>query len=217
MQYWQRKLQRSVTDTRRSPISRPWPSRRGSTSIEQRLPCRSSMPQPPRTIHLDELESIPGPGSLDVAACPSHAGDPGVRMQRLHGREARAMTSSSRTPRIPRWRTRSCTSSRADVRRSRSTARARRARRHVRVHPRSGVAPPRRGCRASDDRAQLRRAADVRAVRLGVGVSRGAVDADRSRRGPRDPRRGPEGQPKAARCTTTSPASRRSRETATRR
>ena len=64
MQYWQRKLQRSVTDTRRSPISRPWPSLKGSTSIELRLPCRSSMTQPPRTIHLDELESIPGPGSL---------------------------------------------------------------------------------------------------------------------------------------------------------
>src|SRR5437870_12726717 len=31
MQYWQRKLQRSVTETRRSEISRPWPSRRGSS------------------------------------------------------------------------------------------------------------------------------------------------------------------------------------------
>ena len=31
MQYWQRKLQRSVTETRRSEISRPWPSTRGST------------------------------------------------------------------------------------------------------------------------------------------------------------------------------------------
>src|SRR5579875_1932520 len=30
MQYWQRKLQRSVTDTRRSAIRRPWPSSRGS-------------------------------------------------------------------------------------------------------------------------------------------------------------------------------------------
>ena len=30
MQYWQRKLQRSVTDTRRSEIGRPWPSRSGS-------------------------------------------------------------------------------------------------------------------------------------------------------------------------------------------
>src|SRR6185436_2718849 len=30
MQYWQRKLQRSVTETRTSPIVRPWPSRRGS-------------------------------------------------------------------------------------------------------------------------------------------------------------------------------------------
>ena len=27
MQYWQRKLQRSVTETRRSSICRPWPSR----------------------------------------------------------------------------------------------------------------------------------------------------------------------------------------------
>ena len=31
MQYWQRKLQRSVTDTRRSEIVRPWPSTRGSS------------------------------------------------------------------------------------------------------------------------------------------------------------------------------------------
>ena len=30
MQYWQRKLQRSVTETRKSPIGRPWPSCRGS-------------------------------------------------------------------------------------------------------------------------------------------------------------------------------------------
>ena len=30
MQYWQRKLQRSVTETRRSPIGRPWPSTRGA-------------------------------------------------------------------------------------------------------------------------------------------------------------------------------------------
>src|SRR5665811_2571028 len=32
MQYWQRKLQRSVTETRRSDIRRPWPSRRGSSA-----------------------------------------------------------------------------------------------------------------------------------------------------------------------------------------
>ena len=31
MQYWQRKLQRSVTDTRRSEIVRPWPSTKGSS------------------------------------------------------------------------------------------------------------------------------------------------------------------------------------------
>src|SRR4051794_7536402 len=33
MQYWQRKLQRSVTESRRSRMSRPWPSRRGSHAI----------------------------------------------------------------------------------------------------------------------------------------------------------------------------------------
>ena len=32
MQYWQRKLQRSVTDTRRSEMRRPWPSTSGSRS-----------------------------------------------------------------------------------------------------------------------------------------------------------------------------------------
>ena len=82
--------------------------------------------------------------------------------------------------------------------------RARRARRHVRVHPRSGIAPPCRGGRASDDRPQLRRAADVRAVRVGVGVSRGAVDADRSWAGTGDPRRGPEG-PAAGRYAPLQP------------
>jgi quercetin dioxygenase-like cupin family protein len=30
----------------------------------QRLPFLPKMPQPPRVVHLDELESIPGPGSL---------------------------------------------------------------------------------------------------------------------------------------------------------
>ena len=34
MQYWQRKLQRSVTETRRSWISRPWPSTSGSTLLQ---------------------------------------------------------------------------------------------------------------------------------------------------------------------------------------
>ena len=34
MQYWQRKLQRSVTDTRRSVMQRPWPSKRGSRGTE---------------------------------------------------------------------------------------------------------------------------------------------------------------------------------------
>ena len=29
MQYWQRKLQRSVTEIRTSPIGRPWPSTSG--------------------------------------------------------------------------------------------------------------------------------------------------------------------------------------------
>ena len=33
MQYWQRKLQRSVTETRRSPMRRPWPSHSGSALI----------------------------------------------------------------------------------------------------------------------------------------------------------------------------------------
>src|SRR5947209_7016531 len=37
MQYWQRKLHRSVTETRRSPIGRPWPSWRGSRRIRERL------------------------------------------------------------------------------------------------------------------------------------------------------------------------------------
>ena len=37
MQYWQRKLQRSVTETRTSRMSRPWPSRSGSIAI--RLPA----------------------------------------------------------------------------------------------------------------------------------------------------------------------------------
>src|SRR5581483_8847761 len=38
MQYWQRKLQRSVTDTRRSEIRLPWPSKSGS--IRSRVPRR---------------------------------------------------------------------------------------------------------------------------------------------------------------------------------
>src|SRR5436305_9711218 len=33
MQYWQRKLQRSVTETRRSEIRRPWPSASGSAPL----------------------------------------------------------------------------------------------------------------------------------------------------------------------------------------
>ena len=33
MQYWQRKLQRSVTETRRSEMRRPWPSISGSALI----------------------------------------------------------------------------------------------------------------------------------------------------------------------------------------
>ena len=36
MQYWQRKLQRSVTETRRSEIRRPWPSISGSVSRPKR-------------------------------------------------------------------------------------------------------------------------------------------------------------------------------------
>jgi hypothetical protein len=35
MQYWQRKLQRSVTDTRRSPTCRPCPSKRASRLTER--------------------------------------------------------------------------------------------------------------------------------------------------------------------------------------
>ena len=42
MQYWQRKLQRSVTETRRSEIRRPWPSWSGSMPlIYPRLPQRA--------------------------------------------------------------------------------------------------------------------------------------------------------------------------------
>src|SRR4051812_26634900 len=37
MQYWQRKLQRSVTDTRRSEMRRPWPSNSGSKLIWGRV------------------------------------------------------------------------------------------------------------------------------------------------------------------------------------
>src|SRR4051794_25492593 len=33
MQYWQRKLQRSVTEMRTSPMVRPWPSTRGSQAL----------------------------------------------------------------------------------------------------------------------------------------------------------------------------------------
>ena len=40
MQYWQRKLQRSVTETRRSPIGRPCPSRSGSSPSHQGYPSR---------------------------------------------------------------------------------------------------------------------------------------------------------------------------------
>ena len=34
MQYWQRKLQRSVTEMRTSPIGRPWPSYSGEATID---------------------------------------------------------------------------------------------------------------------------------------------------------------------------------------
>src|SRR3954447_14735416 len=33
MQYWQRKLQRSVTEIRTSPMGRPWPSTSGAQSV----------------------------------------------------------------------------------------------------------------------------------------------------------------------------------------
>ena len=44
MQYWQRKLQRSVTEMRTSPIRRPWPSRSGSRRIV--CPTRHRLPRP---------------------------------------------------------------------------------------------------------------------------------------------------------------------------
>ena len=47
MQYWQRKLQRSVTETRTSRIARPWPSKSCSRAIARyaayahvRPPCQ---------------------------------------------------------------------------------------------------------------------------------------------------------------------------------
>jgi hypothetical protein len=48
MQYWQRKLQRSVTETRTSPIARPWPSMSCSRAIERQptLPWRGAIMSP---------------------------------------------------------------------------------------------------------------------------------------------------------------------------
>src|SRR4051812_11573790 len=48
MQYWQRKLQRSVTERRRSPMTRPCPSRKASRCITTE-PILRAMPAPPRS------------------------------------------------------------------------------------------------------------------------------------------------------------------------
>src|SRR5437763_16967466 len=74
MQYWQRKLQRSVTETRRSEISRPCPSLSGSAAFANRdilaLPLAGVDLARPRDLLLlvvDHLEPLrhPARGARD--------------------------------------------------------------------------------------------------------------------------------------------------------
>ena len=133
-------------------------------SLWVRVPPGIAMaPEPPRIVHLDQLESIPGPGTLTWAA-PADARRPRVRLQCLHGRRGGSgcRRAAQRGP--------DARPSGALLRRGRAgdvhdrRRHARRAGGNVRVRRRPRLRPPcgRRGTR--HDGAQLRRPTDLRAL-----------------------------------------------------
>src|SRR3712207_150488 len=71
MQYWQRKLQRSVTDRRRSPISRPCPSVSWPRSIRDERTLRA--------VHLRALTALTLVCAAALGACGRDSGEEEVR------------------------------------------------------------------------------------------------------------------------------------------
>src|SRR4051794_17228652 len=90
MQYWQRKLQRSVTEIRTSPIARPWPSTSSSRTVEVTLPARLVQ-------QLHALDDDAGLDALDHVVDGERANT--ARHHRLHldaGAGARARLGDER-------------------------------------------------------------------------------------------------------------------------
>ena len=146
MQYWQRKLQRSVTETRRSPISAAVSVPRGARAPSPQATLRDAWP------HRASC-TCPSCRRSPARACVTWSPvrlTLGIRAFGTNACTARrpARTWSNPTPRrptIPPAATRCCTTSPLAGLGSRSTARSTTRRRDVRVPARSSLAPPRRG------------------------------------------------------------------------
>src|SRR4051794_8673432 len=89
MQYWQRKLQRSVTEMRTSPIERPWPSTSCSRSMEITLPARLVQQLDPLDDHagLDPLDHVVDRERANTARDHRLHLDPGPRARARFGDE----------------------------------------------------------------------------------------------------------------------------------
>ena len=167
------------------------------------------MPTPPKVVHLDGLDAVPGPGSLTWRPVRLALGIRAFGCNAYTAAEAGqdVVEPHSEDPKLAHEELYFVATGRAVFTIDGESHDA--PCRHVRVRPRSGLGAPRRRCRAGHHGPQLRRPTDVRALRLGMGVPGHTADPQRSRhaRG-RFSRRGSASIRRREASTTTWPASR---------